>query len=282
MILLNIYAVVRELEWDFVSLVLIGFTGFVSLKAFPENGAVGSSKLQPLCLKACALLLQVCFIACQVVVKTPLTKIVSSTLSIDPSSVTGKIAPLSLMVGFASVLHWIQKFTGRSVNRPSSLTRDALREQSLINDHSSLWSCAPLDRVASEEELSPYCSYSSTSSGDLSSGLPSPTGICDDKDPGKDALDEAYRAATAKKLETHDDTVYLLKFDSGYGETYYFVHKKLRPIKTKLENVQQQGNYRPLLRTLIQRSKEKHIPAIRSVANEKIDGIRMLPCPAAR
>lgn len=265
-----------------MSLVLIGSTGFVSLKAFPEGGAVGSSKSRPPCIKAAALLLQICFIACQVAVRTPLTKITSNIVSIESSSFVAKIAPVSVMVGFASVLHCIQKFAGRSANRPSSLTKDALREQNLVNDDSSLWSGARLDRVASEEELSPFCIYSSTSSGDLSSGLPSPTGICEDRDTGKDGLVEAYRAATSKKLDSNDDTVYLLKFDSGHGEAYYFVHKKLRPIKTKLENVQQQGNYRPLLRTLIQRSKEKHIPAVRSVANEKIDGIRMLPCPTAR
>ncbi|WPT11344.1 hypothetical protein PSENEW3n2_00000783 [Picochlorum sp. SENEW3] len=280
--ILSAVGVVRELEWDFVSLVLIGFTGFASLKAFPEGGAVGSSKSHPLCIKAAALLLQICFIACQVVIRTPLTKITSILLSIESSSLVVKIAPVSVMVGFASLLHCIQKFTGRSANRPLSLTKDALREQTLVGDDSSLWSGVRLDRVASEEELSPFCSYSSTSSGDLSSGLPSPTGFCDDRDTGKDGLVEAYRAATSKKLEGNDDTVYLLKFDSGHGESYYFVHKKLRPIKTKLESVQQQGNYRPLLRTLIQRSKEKHIPAVRSVANEKIDGVRMLPCPTAR
>lgn len=66
-----------------------------------------------------------------------------------------------------------------------------------------------------------------------------------------------------------------------------FVHKKLSPIKTKASDVQRTAPYRPLLRTLIQSSKDgvkrdhRHIPAVRSVAKgegeERMEGIRMLP-----
>lgn len=171
-------------------------------------------------------------------------------------------------------------------------------------------------RAESETSISPHESWSSLSSGELS-GMPSPTGVVrevqlrplDQK--GLNAkvkvvsaydagLEEAYLQAMGVSHpsgQRQDDTIYLFKYDvAGVADdrdlmneqkSCLFVHKKLSPIKTKASDVQRTAPYRPLLRTLIQSSKDgvkrdhRHIPAVRSVAKgegeERMEGVRMLP-----
>ena len=91
--------------------------------------------------------------------------------------------------------------------------------------------------------LSPADSYASGSSGALASGLPSPTGHCPSPD----------RAAAVRHMQAaaqaHPD-IYLMQHTLDTNESMYFVHKKLRPIKTRVYDEMEGGEYRSLVEQL--------------------------------
>jgi len=129
---------------------------------------------------------------------------------------------------------------------------------------------------------SPIESYSSESSGGLSTGLPSPVGHYRER--------EAELGAKVSQNRMEEDVCQQLEglcfveFTIDTNETYFFVHRNLKPIKTRLEDCRD-AHYRPLLRTLIKESKERHgqvVEPIREINNGDVEGIRMIPSACIR
>lgn len=271
--------------WDFLSIALIGITGFCSVVAHSSD-SFSVSKQVPLGLTLTSCVLQLLWVVSEVSLNTPLTKLTTHLIPSQASSITIKVIPVFAMLGISAILHQISNLRNKFQKRSSSSTgalpllSGTICEEPETNLNHS-WN--RIDFIDSKsnpaDDSSPHDSFSSDSSGALSTGLPSPTGFC--KDEHYEGLEKAYFAAINTK-QTHDDAVYLYRFEilsQEEGMEYFFVHKKLSPIKTKIEDTRQ-ANYRPLLRTLIQQSKGKHqsIPAVRSVAKENVEGMCMLPC----
>lgn len=268
---------------DFISISLTGLAGFFSVTAHSSDSF--SVSKQPSGLILLSGVLQLLWFVSELSLNTPLSKLTAYLLPFEASKVSIKITPVFAMLGISALLHQIRKlrntFQGRSCSTIAAARSRLLFDESEPTASDS-WDTIRL--VESErntsDDSSPHDSFSSDSSGALSTGLPSPTGFY--KDEHYEGLEKAYFTAM-KTNKSHDDAIYLYKFEilsQEEGMEYFFVHKKLSPIKTKIEDTRQ-AQYRPLLRTLIQQSKEKHqnIPAMRGVAKENIvEGMCMLPC----
>lgn len=268
--------------WDFLYFVLIGLAGFLSVTGYPSDSFLASSRHSP-GLKLLSGLLQLLWVVSEVSLETPLWKLTSHLLPLQGSSIFLKLIPVIAMVGMSTVLHQINSLRNRILRRPSSSdtsTNPSLALGEIQAIQSQTWNNTEFNvsRANIIDDSSPHDSFSSDSSGDLSAGLPSPTGFY--KDDQYIGLEKAYIAAMSSK-EKYDDALYLYKYEilcEEEGMECLFVHKKLSPIKTRIED-NRQANYRPLLRSLIQQSKDKYhnIPAVRSVAKDNMEGIRMLP-----
>jgi hypothetical protein len=265
--------VVSELDWDFVSLLLIGLVGFVSVRVYNPENIGHSGRLAKLNLGPVAL--QLVWVFSEVTLTTPLSKLTALLFHIEEKSLFTRLLPIVAMIGIPAFIQQITSaYRSRSHRQKPALTHDNLEQQKLNHAQDSCRDIMMNDsRESWADTSSPHESCSSDSSGDMSTGLPSPTGFCEDNR----GLEKAYLAAMSNPIQ--DDSIYLIRYDISGEEEYYFVHKKLKPIRTKVEDVRQ-SNYRPLLRTLIQQSKDtqQHIPAVRNIARANLDGIRMLPC----
>lgn len=265
-----------------MSLSFIGIAGLLSVTAH-SSISFSVQKQEPLGLKLLSGVLQFLWLVSELSLNTPLSKLTAHFFPLERSSIAIKIIPLISMFGISVVLHQISNLRNRMLRRHSSsmpLMNESSECDGSAVDMNQIWEQISTHDSGANlvDDSSPHDSFSSDSSGALSTGLPSPTGFCrDEHDQG---LEKAYIAAMKTKLE-HDDAVYLYKYEilsQEEGMEYFFVHKKLSPIKTKIEDTRQ-ANYRPLLRTLIQQSKNKHqnIPAVRNVAKDRMDGMCMVP-----
>lgn len=271
---LHLIAVVSELDWDFVSLLLIGLVGFVSVRVCNPENIGHSGRLVKFNLGPVAL--QLLWVFSEVALTTPLSKLTSLLLHTEEKALFTRLLPIVAMIGIPAFIQQITSaYRSRSQRQRPALTHESLEQQKLNHAQDSCRNISMDDsRESWADTISPHESCSSDSSEDFSTGLPSPTGFCEGN---LGNLEKAYLAAMSNPAQ--DDSIYLIKYDISGEEEYYFVHKKLKPIRTKVEDVRQ-GNYRPLLRTLIQQSKDthQHIPAVRNIARANLDGIRMLPC----
>lgn len=282
LVILDISGALASHFSDFLSVSLIGLAGFFSVTTHSSDSFSVSKQLSGLTLLSGVL--QLLWLVSELSLNTPLSKLTAYLLPFEASTFFIKITPILVMLGISAILHQIRKLGNTFQNRPCPSIGVASNGSSfdepepVANDSWDRIRLLDSERNTSDDS-SPHDSFSSDSSGALSTGLPSPTGFY--KDEHYEGLEKAYFAAM-KTEKDHDDAVYLYKFEilsQEEGMEYFFVHKKLSPIKTKIEDTRH-AQYRPLLRTLIQQSKDKHqnIPAIRSVAKENMEGMCMLPC----
>lgn len=293
-----------------------------------------------------AVTLQLAFLTSELALNTPLSRLASRVLSVSPVGLVSHLAPVGAMFGIAAVWGQLERIGGIVVGilrldragkdcrglecgvsptvspAVTTLTNESLSkynsgEHAGAVNANSCEAVAQHGRAESYSSISPHESWSSQSSGDLSNGMPSPTGVVREAgNVGQKAgpsittvnaydagLERAYMEAMGLKSDGHtsdgrrpsgeDGTIYLFKYDvAGVEDSVeqtdqgcLFVHKKLSPIKTRVADVAVTATYRPLLRTLIQQGKDKdcrHIPAVRSVARgegeARVEGMRMLPC----
>lgn len=196
------------------------------------------------------------------------------------------------MLGVASVWnHLMKRRRNRRHRRLSSITYEELKEydicgnddgisQSRLSEQLCHRPCVEINAFPVPQ--SPIDSHSSESSGALSTGLPSPVGHYRERetDLGKKMPQGRMEEDACRHLEG----LCFVEFTIDTNETFFFVHRNLRPIKTKLEDCRD-AHYRPLLRTLIQESKERHghlIEPIRQITNGDVEGIRMIPTAYVR
>lgn len=165
------------------------------------------------------------------------------------------------MVSLAGFIDYFTKFRQRKrqrrlssgpsgdLSRYSSSTTAA--EYTAIHSHHPYHEQLPED--LSTPPLSPADSLVSESSGGLASGLPSPTGHC--PSPDRAAM---LRHAGAKSLPPSCD-IYLIYYTLDTNESVLFVHKKLRPIRTKIQDpppaAKPGPDYKQLMRQLEAKSK---------------------------
>jgi len=179
---------------------------------------------------------------------------VSPTLDYSPLGIfVLKLLPFSLMGGLTSCLSFFSGFRrGRRHRRLASIESGELNRL-----HVQVGSSAEVDSSActtayATPPMSPADSCSSASSGALCSGLPSPTGHC--RSPDRAASGQAENLADV--INSCD--IYLKMHVLDTNETVMFVHKKLKPIRTKIGEDPPPSDYKPLLRTLIEQSAAKH------------------------
>ena len=196
------------------------------------------------------------------------------------------------MLGVASVWNHLKRRRNRRHRRLSSITYEELKEYDICgNDDrisqsrlSGQFSChGPcVENNDLHVPQSPIESYSSESSGGLSTGLPSPVGHYRDRE--TDLEKKMSQDRMEEDACRHLEGLCFVEYTIDTNETVFFVHRNLKPIKTKLEDCRD-AHYRPLLRTLIKESKERHghlVEPIREINNGDVEGIRMIPSAYVR
>lgn len=166
------------------------------------------------------------------------------------------------MFGFSVLSHYFKNLRQSRQHRPlASLTVDELNEIQRKSENGMAYSqySLPYEIPQRKEALdSPVETCSSYSSGGLSSGFPSPTSHYQRLKDGTCNFGKIEdEKALIREHKYFVDNVRFVEFTMDDQEVIYFLHRELRPIKTKIEP-KEQVPYKPLLRTLIQQSKAKH------------------------
>eukprot|EP00890_Picochlorum_soloecismus_P000786 jgi/Picsp_1/1708/NSC_05182-R1_---NA--- len=275
----------------------IGVIGCVAV--FSAQG-VKTDKKGSVLWFAVAVLLQLLWIASELVLQTPFDKILSvfSFVTANTSNwlllfkYISKGVAIMTILGVASVWnHLMKRRQSRRHRRLSSITYEELKEYDICGNNDEISQSRSSGRVCHGPYVekiplpvpqSPIESYSSESSGGLSTGLPSPVGHYREReaDLGMKMSQGKMEADACRQLEG----LCFVEFTIDTNETVFFVHRNLRPIKTRLEDCRD-AHYRPLLRTLIKESKERHgqwIEPIREINNGDVEGIRMIPSACVR
>lgn len=177
-------------------------------------------------------------------------------------SVALHVLPLCSMVSLAGFIDYFTKLRQRKRQRrlSSGPSGDLSRYSSSTTtaNFTAVHSNHPYHEQPSSDDfstppLSPADSLVSESSGSLASGLPSPTGHC--PSPDRTAM---LRHAGCKSLPPSCD-IYLIYYTLDTNESVLFVHKKLRPIRTKIQDpppmAKQGPDYKQLMRQLEAKSK---------------------------
>jgi hypothetical protein len=237
-------------------------------------------------------------------------------LAVFPSlalSLSGSIAlcllPLAAMVSITACLEFFSKMRrGRRHRRLSSVNSEDFEQLTSTNSTrttttttstSTKYPSLPQKQQSQQNQcsdifatppLSPADSFASGSSGALASGLPSPTGHC----PSPDRAAMLRYATRMQENGTGNKTsennmpsakdVFLMEHPGIYldapTESMLFVHKILKPIKTRIgdqEPVPPTADYKPLLQQLIAQSQSQHIKESKNT-NTKATAV-MQPCP---
>lgn len=232
-------------------------------------------------LRRLAIGLQIVWILSELVFSSafsPLLLAVAPSLALSfPGSIALCILPFAAMVTLAGCLEFFANIRnrGRRHRRLSSVNSEDFEQLTAANSKypSQAEQMQQHQRNISSDmystpPLSPADSFASGSSGALASGLPSPTGHC----PSPDRAAMLRYAATTQEHgngKNNEDMpsakdIYLMEHTGIYLETtndsMLFVHKILRPIKTRIDDQQpaRSDDYKPLLRQLMAQSQSQN------------------------